>query len=506
MNITNEAVNFIKRWEGFSATAYYDVSRWSVGYGTIGVEGEKIDTTEAEKRLRDALKKYAKQLSKRITVEVTPNQTVGLLSAAYNLGVGSLEFEIIPMCNAGQFHEASEALRGYDHAGGKKLSGLTKRRDAEARLLESYTMTHGAPRVQYERNYWLLPPDATVAEFVQTATEAFEARATIGFSADDAGMGDLEDKTVVLIKPNRQPAGIREWFSAHYSGVKVITLPDGGPVAPQPPVAQTSALWGLHGSADGSWGNPILPPVVDFITKGNIEAYKALSNESPETLSLLQQIKPDMFFCVRLMGKVDADKSTASQFLEQCGHDTRRWYDAGCRYFEIHNEPNLTTEGWRTAWQNGEQFASWWLTVREALKADMPDALWGWPGLSPGADIEKLRTSALRFMEEAQEAINVADWLGVHCYWQTEDMLTSDDGGQFYQRIPYKHVPMLITEFSNPAADVPKTVKADQYNRYLKTLQSGNIKAAFCFISTASSGFEHETWNTDMARIVGARQ
>jgi len=75
--------------------------------------------------------------------------------------------------------------------------------------------------------------------------------------------------------------------------------------------------------------------------------------------------------------------------------------------------------------------------------------------------------------------------------------------GQYYKQVPHQGKEILITEFSNPSADVPKEEKAAQYVKYWDTLDG--VRAAFCFIATASSGFDDETWTQDMARIVGAR-
>ena len=60
----------------------------------------------------------------------------------------------------------------------------------------------GQPREQYERTYILLPPNASEA----WATAAVQAtwddrRYTVGASADDAGIGDLDKKTVIAVNP-----------------------------------------------------------------------------------------------------------------------------------------------------------------------------------------------------------------------------------------------------------------------------------------------------------------
>lgn len=81
------------------------------------------------------------------------------------------------------------------------------------------------------------------------------------------------------------------------------------------------------------------------------------------------------------------------------------------------NEPNIRQEGWGSAWQNGADFANWWLTVAAAYRAAFPDALLGFPALSPGGDAPGLRMNEIDFIVGASAAIRAADWVGVHAYW-----------------------------------------------------------------------------------------
>ncbi len=506
MKVSDGTIAFIKRWETNGPPvldAYFDFHQYSIGYGTRSFEGERITAEEAERRFQEAVYGYAKALSSRVKVEPTPSQATAIISAAFNLGVDGIS-HVINLFNERRFQEAARELRKYCHAGGKRLEVLVRRRNAEARLLEVDSVTRGAPRVEYARTYRLVNGDASMQAWMAAAETAYALRQTCGFSADDAGIGDLAERHVIL--DGDHPPGMVEWFAQHYPGVDVIgeTAP-APPVAPEPPVSQTKALVGLHGSADGSWGNPVLPPVVDMITAGRFESYKTLSNESAQSVGVLKRINKQMFFCVRLMGKVTAEHPTASEFVDQCGQDVRRWcHELGDNAFiEIHNEPNLHAEGMWASWQDGAEFATWWLAVRDALKADCPNAKWGYPGLSPGIGIDGVRAPAMRFMAESHEAVNAADWIGVHCYWQSESEMWTLDGGGYYKKIPPQGKPLLITEFSNPNDDIPKQDKAAQYVKYWQSLEG--VTAAFAFISAASSGFESETWTQDMARVVGAR-
>ena len=83
----------------------------------------------------------------------------------------------------------------------------------------------GAPRVQYRRTYVLLPPDAdsTWARAVVEATWD-ERRFTVGSSADDAGIGDLDDRTVIAVNPSRWPTDLKTFFDTYYPGVRYIPV------------------------------------------------------------------------------------------------------------------------------------------------------------------------------------------------------------------------------------------------------------------------------------------
>ena len=80
----------------------------------------------------------------------------------------------------------------------------------------------GSPRAQYRRTYVLLPPDAG-AEWARAVIEATwdEERYTIGASADDAGIGDLDERRVIAVNPQDWPGdrSLRQFFEKFYPGV-----------------------------------------------------------------------------------------------------------------------------------------------------------------------------------------------------------------------------------------------------------------------------------------------
>lgn len=85
----------------------------------------------------------------------------------------------------------------------------------------------GAPREQYERVYVLLPPNAG-REWAEAAIHATwdDHRYTVGGSGDDAGIGDLDSRTVIAVNPGAWPGPmtLEEFFQTYYPGVELLTV------------------------------------------------------------------------------------------------------------------------------------------------------------------------------------------------------------------------------------------------------------------------------------------
>jgi len=75
----------------------------------------------------------------------------------------------------------------------------------------------GLPRIQYEREYWVVSSEVPVGTRRQIYLLAAEAQKTCGPSYDDSGIGALEDKTAVLwelLESERET--YRAWYEEHY--------------------------------------------------------------------------------------------------------------------------------------------------------------------------------------------------------------------------------------------------------------------------------------------------
>ena len=83
----------------------------------------------------------------------------------------------------------------------------------------------GSPRVQYERAYVLLPPNADTAWALAVVDGMWnDKRYTIGSSADDAGIGDLDERRVVAVNPGEWPSDLQAFFQEYYPGVTYTAI------------------------------------------------------------------------------------------------------------------------------------------------------------------------------------------------------------------------------------------------------------------------------------------
>jgi hypothetical protein len=327
-------------------------------------------------------------------------------------------------------------------------------------------------------------------------------------SYDDAGIGDLDTRIVIL---HGKHEGAEQWFKQYYPGVEVVRDHEPDYKPDKPSVDQTShALWGLHGSADACWGHSseAIPAIPKMVVDGRIEAFKILSNESPDTIEQMRRINPNMHFVVRAMWKPDEYHNTVDDFLQATYQDVKKHYQAGVRMFEIHNEPNLLVEGHEYCWRDGHEFATFLRRAVSEYRRAYPEIQIGFPGLSPGLDITGVRTSAMPFYNEAVQSgvMDDCDWIGAHCYWQNEAERVSDEYGKYYRKYVIGNKPILITEFSNPADNVGPEIKAQQYIKYVAEMDP-IVHSCYAFIASASGdSFPHEVWtSTDIAVIVGQR-
>lgn len=134
------AADLVKRFEGYRSVAYLcPAGVWTAGWGHTGVEivqGVTCTKRQAELWLREDLAKAGRRLEARIgkvAAELTDNQYAALLSFVFNLG-SAPDWTIWKRLKARDFDAVPGQLVRFVNAGGKKLPGLVRRRNAEVEL------------------------------------------------------------------------------------------------------------------------------------------------------------------------------------------------------------------------------------------------------------------------------------------------------------------------------------------------------------------------------------
>ena len=138
MKASQDCVDLVKFFEGFEGKAYLcPANVWTIGYGrTKNVqEGDRITKVQAERDLLEELEEFAEQVLNSVKVELTQNELDALTSWTYNLGVGNLNSStLLKKLNAGDKNSVPSEMIRWNKAAGKVLAGLTRRREAEAKL------------------------------------------------------------------------------------------------------------------------------------------------------------------------------------------------------------------------------------------------------------------------------------------------------------------------------------------------------------------------------------
>jgi lysozyme len=126
-----------KSFEGLSLKAYQDCAGiWTIGYGHTGpnlIAGMTITEADAEALLRVDLADAVTCVNRAVNVRINQNQFDALVDFCFNAGRGNfLQSTLLRKVNVDDFEGAAAQFGLWVHAGGKVVSGLVRRRKAEA--------------------------------------------------------------------------------------------------------------------------------------------------------------------------------------------------------------------------------------------------------------------------------------------------------------------------------------------------------------------------------------
>ena len=215
--VTNQALELLKQFEGYSPTAYQDSAGiWTIGCGTIKwadgrpvKQGDTITEPEAATALRRHADGDAQAVdSQTAYLDLNQNQKDALVSFTYNLGRGGLKQ--LTKNGTRTAEEIAAAIPLYNKAGGRVIRGLQNRRAKEAELF-SQSLREGSSPVSPQANP--LTPQGT-----QQSSSTPSRGSSSSSREPSRGNPQLEAVAQKLIHQNFKNGGI----------VKLKCMKDGG--------------------------------------------------------------------------------------------------------------------------------------------------------------------------------------------------------------------------------------------------------------------------------------
>lgn len=152
MKVSKELIEFIGLWEGFDLKPYLCTGNvWTVGYGTTQINGRpvtpqtRITKEEAIQLKMKDLEKFERAVNRLITVPLNQHQFDALVSFTYNIGEGIEATKdqkgsglaastLRRLLNQGDYASVPAQLLRWNRSGGQVTRGLTRRREAEAKV------------------------------------------------------------------------------------------------------------------------------------------------------------------------------------------------------------------------------------------------------------------------------------------------------------------------------------------------------------------------------------
>lgn len=151
------------------------------------------------------------------------------------------------------------------------------------------TSCFGDPREQYKRTYVLFAPSAS---FIWPEACNYltwdDKRYTLGGSADDAGIGNLEYKRIVAINPQEWPDDLKNFYETHYPGVVYESITE-----EHPDVAAARLVDEDFDKPDDGYNGPNYSKVtnkhIGLHVQGLQDGVWEFANQKPSVMKFLSQ-------------------------------------------------------------------------------------------------------------------------------------------------------------------------------------------------------------------------
>jgi lysozyme len=142
MKYSKQGADLTKMFEQCRLTAYWDGlgKVWTIGWGhTRGVsEGVTCSQQQADDWLMEDISSSERNVNAHVKIEINQHEFDALVDFDFNLGDGALNGStLLRLLNAGDFSAAAKEFEKWDHAAGKVVAGLLRRRLAEEKEFQS---------------------------------------------------------------------------------------------------------------------------------------------------------------------------------------------------------------------------------------------------------------------------------------------------------------------------------------------------------------------------------
>jgi lysozyme len=137
---TEDCLRLVKAFEGFAPSPYLcPAGWWTVGYGHVIKSRDAVPNPITEELagqiLATDIQIAERAVLRLIAAPLTDGQFDALVSFTFNLGAGALQRSTLRRkVNRGEHRDVPAEFLKWVNAGGRRLPGLVRRRQAEAEL------------------------------------------------------------------------------------------------------------------------------------------------------------------------------------------------------------------------------------------------------------------------------------------------------------------------------------------------------------------------------------
>lgn len=261
---------------------------------------------------------------------------------------------------------------------------------------------------------------------------------------------------------------------------------------------------GIHGRNDPWQAGEYPDSDYQMAKRANLEAFKGFSYTKLSAYQRLKKENPGLEITIRLDWgeRVNTGGHPTPEEMRDKFVPIMNQLRSVCERYEVLNEPNHVDliGGWGPTDEHAKDFNTWFLKVYDLLKSACSWAKIGFPGLA----VPEYPHRDQSWIKICKDAIERADWLGVHCYWQDYDGVgrhLSDDWGlifkKYHQAYPKKIID--ITECGNSNGQSGQALAPDhmakQYVEYYQELfKYPYINSVHPFIISSPD----DTWNNQL--------